>query len=172
MRHKKKSEKFSRSRAQRKALIKSLLRSVVIYERIQTTESKAKALRSWVDKLITWGKRDDLHSRRLAYRLLGDHHLVQRLFTDLAPRFKDVNGGYTRVIDVGYRKGDGAKMSILELTRLEPKKKKVGKKEAKTSTKPETKTEALPVEEEKRLDKDKGFLKGIKKIFKKDKGTL
>jgi large subunit ribosomal protein L17 len=160
MRHRKKSEKFSRSRAQRKALVKSLLRAIFTYERITTTESKAKGIRKWIDKLITWAKEDTLHHRRLCYRWLEDHKLVKRLFEEIAPRFKEVNGGYTRIIDLGNRKDDGANMSILELTKIE-KKEKVSKK------KEERKKEEKPKEEQK--EEKKGFVSGVKKIFKKER---
>ncbi|MFH1768331.1 MAG: 50S ribosomal protein L17, partial [Candidatus Omnitrophota bacterium] len=137
MRHRKKSEKFSRSRAQRKALIHSLLRALLISGRIETTESKAKAIRAHVAKLITWGKRGDLASRRLAYKILGEHLLVKRLFDKIAPQFKDLNGGYTRIIDLRHRKGDGALLSIVELVRREvkkPKKKSKVRSEGKEKT--------------------------------------
>lgn len=112
MRHRKKSEKFSRSRAQRKALVRSLLRALFIYERITTTESKAKGIRHWAERLINWAKNDTLHHRRLAYRFLCDHNLTKRLFEVIGPRFKNIQGGYTRVLDLGYRQGDGGKISI------------------------------------------------------------
>jgi len=166
MRHNNKNTKFARSRAQRRALIKSLLRSIVISERIKTTESKAKAMRGWTDKLITWGKRGDLHARRLSYKILGDHSLVKKLFDELAPRFKDVNGGYTRVLDLGYRKGDGALMSILELTKLETKGKKKAKAKEESSSK---ETEDKDGTTAKSKDSKKGIVSGMKKIFKKDK---
>lgn len=164
MRHRKKSEKFSRSRAQRKALIRSLLRSLVIYEQIVTTESKAKGIRPWMDRLISWGKRGDLHSRRLVYRFLGDHKLVKRLFDEIAPRFKDVEGGYTRVVDLRVRRGDGAKLSLLELTRKQEKpreKKTKVEKVERTVSKKEEEKEKLPVKEE-----SKGFISRIRQFFK------
>ncbi len=155
MRHRKKSEKFSRPRAQRKALLRSLLRSLIIYERIKTTSSKAKALSSSIERLITLAKRGDLHSRRLSYRLLGNHSIVKRLFDEIAPRFKEVQGGYTRIFNVGYRKGDGAQLSIVEFSR---RKEKLKKKE-----KAQKKEESLPFKKEEK----KGFLSGVKDIFKK-----
>ncbi|MDD4955805.1 MAG: 50S ribosomal protein L17, partial [Candidatus Omnitrophica bacterium] len=95
MRHRKKSQKFSRPRAQRKALKKSLLRSLLIYERIKTSEAKAKELSSWVDRLISMAKEPTLHHKRLAYELLCDHMLVKKLFDNIAPRFKEIKGGYS-----------------------------------------------------------------------------
>ncbi len=166
MRHRKKSEKFSRSRAQRKALLRSLLRSIVIYERIVTTESKAKGLRRWADKLITWGKQGDLHSRRLAYSLLGDHKLVKKLFEDIAPRFRDVKGGYTRVIDMGVRKGDGATLSLFEFTRKGEKKVEAKKEEKKKERLPEEKVEKEKRKPVKEVEKE-GFVSKIRKFFQK-----
>jgi len=116
MRHRRKSEKFSRPRAQRKALIKALIRAVVISERIVTTTAKAKYLKAKVDRMITLGKKGGLAHRRLAYRTLGSHKLVNKLFEDIAPRFTDIQGGYTRTLRLGRRKGDAAFISLLELT--------------------------------------------------------
>jgi len=161
MRHRKKSEKFSRSRAQRKALVKSLLRSLVIYERIKTTKSKAMAIRSYMDKLIGWAKKDNLSNRRLSYNVLGSHILVKKLFNEIGPRFEGVDGGYTRVLNIGHRKGDGAFVSILELTRREQKKskrKRVASSDVEKDTAP-------------KKDKEKKrFISGVKGIFRKDKG--
>jgi len=165
MRHRKKSEKFSRSRAQRKALIRSLLRSLFIYERIVTTQSKAKGIRGWVDKLIEWAKKDTLHHRRLAYRVLCDHKLVKRLFEEIAPRFKDISGGYTRIVNIGYRKGDGAFLSLLELTRVKEEKK--GKKKKEKEKKEVVIEERTSPPQETVQPQKKSFLQGIKKIFKR-----
>ena len=166
MRHRKKSEKFSRPRAQRKALVKSLLRSLVIYERIKTTKSKAMAIRSYMDKLISRAKENTLSSRRLSYDILGDHKLVKKLFDEIGPRFKDVNGGYTRVFNVGYRKGDGAFVSIVELTRRSEKKVKRGK------IIPESKKEKDRDTASREDKSKKGFMSGIKGIFKRDRNSL
>jgi len=166
MRHRKKSEKFTRSRAQRKALVKSLVRALIINERITTTTSKAKYLRTQADKLITWAKKGTLASRRLAYRLLEDHKLVKKLFDSVGPRFKDVNGGYTRVLALGRRKGDCAPISLLELTKTAPKEvsqAKPGAKDKKAVSKEEKSAE-------KKEQKKKGVASGLKKIFKKRKG--
>jgi len=169
MRHRKKSEKFSRSRAQRKALIKALTRAVIINERIVTTTSRAKYLRGEIDSLITLGKKGSIFYKRLAYKKLGDHNLVKRLFEVIAPRFKTISGGYTRVLQLGKRHGDGASLSLLELTRV-TKKKKVqkehkGKEKVKVSEEKEKKV--APKKEEKQK---KGIVSGVKKIFKKERG--
>ncbi|MEI8350364.1 MAG: 50S ribosomal protein L17 [Candidatus Omnitrophota bacterium] len=178
MRHRRKSQKFSRPRAQRKALIRSLLRAVIIYERITTTEAKAKAMRHWVDRLINWAKTDNLHHRRLAYRLLCDHELVKKLFEQIGPRFKDVKGGYTRVLDVGYRKGDAGKMSILELTRREIKEKKIKEKKETKKNQEATSADEKVIQEERSEHKKgierpkKSIIDGVKRIFKKERDSL
>jgi len=170
MRHLKKSEKFSRSISQRKALIKSLVRALLINESIQTTQSKAKGIRPWIDKLVEWGKDNTLHSRRQAYKLLNDHQLVKRLFEEISPRFKDIPGGYTRIFTVADRKGDGAKLSIIEFTKLEKKEKaaKVKKARAVKAKAGEGEAAAEADIAEKGKSK-KGFMKGVKKMFKQDK---
>ena len=171
MRHRKKSEKFSRSRAQKKALVKSLVRAVLINERISTTTSKAKYLRSEVDKLITWAKKDTLACKRLAYRVIGDHKLVKRLFEVIGPRFKHINGGYTRVLNMGYRRGDGAAISLFELTRKAIKTKGIKEKKEKDKVKPsiEKEQEAVSTKEAKTK---KGMFSGVKKAFKKERNAL
>jgi large subunit ribosomal protein L17 len=164
MRHRRKNDKLSRSRAQRKALVKSLLRSLIIYERIVTTQSKAKQCRRVIDRLIEWGKKGTLHHRRLSYRLLGDHKLVKKLFDSIAPRFKNINGGYTRIFNLKHRKGDGAKMSILEFTIVKKEEKKSKKKK---EAAPEKEEKKEPIKSEEKTKKN--FISGIRKIFKKEK---
>ena len=172
MRHRKKSEKFSRPRAQRKALIKSLLRAIIIYERITTTTSKAKFIKSKIDKLITWAKNDNLANKRLAYSVLGDHKLVKKLFNEIGPRFKEINGGYCRVLHSGKRLGDGASLSILEFTRIDKKKETVKVKKKESSNKPQQDKEKVSLKKETKFKEGKpkkGIFSGAKKIFKKEK---
>jgi large subunit ribosomal protein L17 len=169
MRHRKKNRKFSRPLAQRKALVKSLLRALVINERIITTQAKAKALKRWADKLITWAKKDTLYHRRLSFRILNDHNLVKRLFESIGPRFKDTNGGYTRLFDLYYRRGDGSKRAVLELTKIEKKKvHRIKEKREKERPRKEEKRIA-PRKEEK---PKKGFISSVRKIFKKERDAL
>ncbi len=172
MRHRKKSHKFSRPRAQRKALKKSLLRSLIVYERIKTSEAKAKELSGWMDRLISLAKEPTLHHKRLAYQVLCDHMLVKKLFDNIAPRFKEIKGGYSRVVDLGYRKGDACKISLIELTRVEKKEKKsVHKKE-----KEQKKVEIEERKEEKHAPlkekPKKTIIDGVKGIFKKERDSL
>jgi large subunit ribosomal protein L17 len=167
MRHKRKGNKLSRSRGQRKALVKSLLKSIIISEKIKTTIPKAKMLKPKIDKIVTLAKKDTLSARRQAFKIIGNHSLVKKLFDDIGPRFSDIQGGYSRIYNLGFRKSDGALLSQIELTKLGAKKvKKETTKKTKTkSTKPE-KTEKKEIKEE--TAKKKG-LSGLKKMFKKGK---
>ncbi len=118
MRHSNSGRKFSRTPAHRKALMQNLAKALLVHGRIRTTEMKAKDLRRVVDPLITLAKRNDLHSRRLAYRALNDHALVKRLFDMVGPVFAGIAGGYTRVLKLAMpRKGDNAPMAIIEFSR-------------------------------------------------------
>jgi len=114
MRHRVDGRHFGRTANQRKALLRGLLASLIKYERIETTVAKAKAVKELADRLVTFGKRGDLHSRRLALSYLPDKELVRKLFTEIAPRFADRNGGYVRVVRTGFRIKDSAPMAILE----------------------------------------------------------
>lgn len=118
--------KLGRTSSQRKALLRDLATDLIINERIQTTEQKAKELRPVVEKLITLGKRGDLHARRQVASFVrreaaGQNaegkaqDAIQKLFTDVAPRFAERQGGYTRIMKMGPRRGDGAEMVIIEL---------------------------------------------------------
>ncbi|MDP8216053.1 MAG: 50S ribosomal protein L17 [Candidatus Kaelpia imicola] len=118
MRHRKKIILLSKPADQRKALIKSLAISLIKNESIKTTYKRAKAASRYIDKLVTLGKRGDIHSRREVYKLLQDRSLVKKLFDDIAPRFKDISGGYTRVLKADNRRGDNALMAILEFTKI------------------------------------------------------
>ncbi len=171
MRHRKKRIKFSRSRAQRKALLRSLLRALIIHERIVTTTARAKYLRAEADKLITRGKHGRLSDRRLVYQVLGDHALVRRLFEAIVPRYPQSTGGYTRLLRVNNRKGDGAPQSLVELTRIE-KKFKLHKehKEAKAHKPTEEKAEVVPPKRD--LKPSKGIASRVKNIFKKERDSL
>ena len=119
MRHLKTGRKLNRTTAHRRALIRNLLRALIQREQIQTTDAKAKELRRWADRIVTLGKKDTLHARRLAYAQLGSRTLVSRLFDDIAPRFENRAGGYTRIIKLGPRRGDAAPLSLIEFTERE-----------------------------------------------------
>ncbi len=115
MRHLKKGRKLGTDASHTKAMLRSLAIALFTNERIKTTEARAKEVRSLVDKIITWGKKGDVHARRLAMGELGDKELVHRIFADIAPRFEGRDGGYTRILKLGPRKGDAAPMVIMEL---------------------------------------------------------
>ncbi len=114
MRHRVDGRHFGRTANQRKALLRGLLASLIKYERIETTVAKAKAIKDLVDRLVTFGKRGDLHSRRLALSYLPDKELVRKLFNEIAPRFADRNGGYVRIVRTGWRLKDSAPLAIIE----------------------------------------------------------
>src|SRR5580704_11691806 len=115
MRHNVSDAKLKRNLASRKALFKGLVTSVIEHERVVTTISKAKAVKPLVDKMITLAKRDTLHARRQAAAFLETPDAVKKLFDKLGTRFGQRNGGYTRVVRLGWRRGDGAEQALLEL---------------------------------------------------------
>ncbi|MBT4906751.1 MAG: 50S ribosomal protein L17 [Rhodospirillaceae bacterium] len=115
MRHRKGPRKLNRTSSHRKAMFANMAAALVKHEQITTTLPKAKELRRVVDKLISLGKRGDLHARRQALSTLRDRALVEKLFSTLAERYADRPGGYTRVLKAGYRYGDSAPVAIIEL---------------------------------------------------------
>lgn len=118
MRHKKSGRKLGRNPSHRKALLRNMAKALLISSRITTTEAKAKTLRGVVEPLITLALKNDLHARRQAYQVLGDHQLVKRLFDEIGPLFAGGGGGYTRVVKLAIpRKGDAAPLAIIELTK-------------------------------------------------------
>lgn len=118
MRHSNSGKKLSRNPSHRKALLRNMSKALLTHGRIRTTEIKAKELRGVVESLITLARRNDVAARRLAYRELGSHQLVQKLFDEIAPRFAGIPGGYTRVVKLAMpRRGDCAPMATIELTK-------------------------------------------------------
>jgi large subunit ribosomal protein L17 len=115
MRHLKQGRKLGRTTAHRKALLRNLATALLEHERIITTEPKAKELRRVADKLVTLGKRGNLHARRQALQVVHSNAVVQKLFNEIAPRFAGRQGGYTRILRIGYRPGDAAAMAVIEL---------------------------------------------------------
>ena len=115
MRHLKQGRKLGRTTAHRKALLRNLATALLQHERIITTEPKAKELRRVADRLVTLGKRGSLHARRQALQTVQSNSVVQKLFNEIAPRFAERQGGYTRVLRLGYRSGDAAAMAVIEL---------------------------------------------------------
>jgi large subunit ribosomal protein L17 len=120
MRHAKAGKKLGRDAAHRKALYSNLAGALITHGRIETTEAKAKAVRPYAERMITLGKRGDLHARRQAMAELRSNDVVHRLFADVAPRFAERDGGYTRIVKLGPRQGDAASMALLELVDYDP----------------------------------------------------
>ena len=116
MRHLNAGRKLNRTSAHRKALFKNMVLALIRHERIRTTDPKAKELRRIADRMVTLGKQNDLAARRRAFAFMQSHEAVKKLFDEIAPRFKDRNGGYTRVIKFGHRRGDAAMLSVIEFT--------------------------------------------------------
>ncbi len=146
MRHNKSGRRLGRTTSHRIAMFRNMVTSFLSHERITTTDAKAKELRSIADKMITLGKRGDLHAMRLAASYIREKSVVTKLFTTIAPRFTDRPGGYTRIIKLGLRPGDNAQMSIIELVE-ESFTPKVKKSKVTAKTKPSVKAvkEIAPV---------------------------
>jgi large subunit ribosomal protein L17 len=149
-----------------------MLVSLLQYERIKTTLAKGKELRSWADRIISLGKKGTLHARRRAFALLRDKGIVKKLFDEIAPKFKDRQGGYTRVYRLGWRQGDGAPLSLVELVTYaapEEKKKSTLKKAKEVLEKVTPKKKEKVEKKEKEKEKEKGKEKKEKKVKKEEK---
>ncbi len=129
MRHRVKKKHFGRTTNQRKALFRNLLVNLFLHERIETTVAKAKAIRSMAEKMVTLGKRGDLHAKRLALSYVPNRTAVARLFSDIAPRFADRNGGYLRVVRTRNRLKDQAPLAVIEFVDYEERKSETKKDE-------------------------------------------
>jgi len=116
MRHLKSGRKLNRSSTHRKAMFRNMVTSLLLHEHVQTTDAKAKELRRWAERMVTLGKRGTLHARRQALDYVRDRGVVKKLFEEIAPRFSERPGGYTRITKVGLRRGDAAPLSLVELT--------------------------------------------------------
>lgn len=174
MRHHKGNRKLGMMTSHRKAMLRNMARNIIKFERIETTSRRAKESRRIIERLITLSKTDSVFSRRRAYDVLSDRNLVMKLFKDIAPLFASRNSGFTRIIPLGFRRGDGAQMVILELTERKiteklPKKKKA---KAKAGEAPEVKgkgkaegaaPEAASKEEKKEVKKEEPKMKAIPK---------
>lgn len=108
-------QKLGRTSSHRRALLRHLTTAVIDHGRVETTEAKAKAVRPVVEKMITLGKRGDMHARRQAAAYLTDEGAVAKLFAEVAPNYAERNGGYTRIVKMGPRRGDSAPMAVIEL---------------------------------------------------------
>jgi large subunit ribosomal protein L17 len=116
MRHKVKGRKLGRTKSHRELMLRNMVTSLFRHESITTTEARAKEARRLAERIVTWGKKGDLHSRRMALREVSDAEVVKKVFDTIAPRFEDRQGGYTRIVRLGQRRGDAAALVMLELT--------------------------------------------------------
>lgn len=192
MRHKKSKFQLNRFTSWRRATLRSLVKNLLIHQSIRTTKTRACAVKPLVDKIISLGKDNSLSAKREAYRILCDHRLVSLVFSDIAPRFNNRDGGYSRLLNLFRRRGDNAQMVILELTEIKKKEYKKIKKE-KAAQLEEIKKTQLPAQEKIITDGPKprteiivkeektppltkkpmrNFLGGIRNIFKRERGSL
>jgi large subunit ribosomal protein L17 len=174
MRHRVAGRKLSRHTQHRELMFRNMLVSLLQHERIRTTLAKGKELRSWADRMISLGKQGTLHARRRAFALLRNEGIVKKLFDEIAPKFKDREGGYTRVFKLGWRQGDAAPLSLVELVtyahpeekkkstitkakealgKVAPKKKEKVEKKEKAKEKPKEKVKEKPKEKKEKLVK-------------------
>ena len=196
MRHRVTRFRINRFTSWRKATVRSLVRSLLIYQSIKTTKVRARMAKQLADKLISLAKENSLAAKRKAFSILQDHALVSKLFGDIASRFPVKNGGYTRILGLGSRRGDNAELVILELTNLKkkeikhPKKKKdaaQGQEEAlqkpggvaapqEQKEQPQKPKTAAAVKEKEKppitKKPSKNFLGGLRRIFKKERDSL
>ncbi len=193
MRHNRQTHRFGRNHSERKALFNNLVSSLLTHQEIQTTLQKAKQAKRLADHLITLGKKDSLAARRQVFSYLQDHDLTSKVFKEVAPRFKNRQGGYTRILHLQRRKGDGAELALLELTEKEIKVKETAKKakkeaptdktgkahdhehkhpHAEAEAKPQAAQEPhFPKHPEPKKEKPKGgFFKNITKFFRNKGG--
>jgi large subunit ribosomal protein L17 len=184
MRHAKKRLQLNRFTSWRRATLRDLARALLTHQRIKTTLHKAKAVKPLADKLISLGKKNSLSAKRQVFSILGDHRLVSLLFKEITPRFANRAGGYTRILNLGVRKGDNAQLAILELTEIKIKEPR--KIKARLEKQPEAAEEIAPKEEKPKIEKQaavkqkppitqkapKKFLGGLRGIFKKERDSL
>ncbi len=172
MRHRVAGRKLSRHTQHRELMFRNMLVSLLQYERIKTTLAKGKELRSWADRIISLGKQGTLHARRRAFALLRNREIVKKLFDEIAPKFKDREGGYTRVYRLGWRQGDGAPLSLVELVTYaspEEKKKSTIKKAKEVLERVTPKRREKGEGKEKTKGKEKVKEKKEKKVKKEEK---
>ena len=145
MKHRIKGKKLNRSSSHRKALFKNMAQAIIKHEQIVTTLPKAETMKPIIDKLITLGKKGSLHARRQAFSQLRDNNMVSKLFGDLATRYAERQGGYSRVLKAGFRYGDNAPMAIIEFVDRDVEAKKVDKKKKSTLKESEKKDDKKPI---------------------------
>ena len=149
MKHQKAVLKLNRTSSHRQAMFRNMVTSLFKYDRIRTTDKKAKELRRWADNLITLAKRGDLHARRQAMAIVREKDVVHKLFENAQERFGGKSGGYTRVVRLGRRPGDAAPVSLIELVEAQPEKKKRTRKKKAAPTDKKAEAPARPAAAEK-----------------------
>ena len=157
MRHGRAVIKLSRNKSHREAMLSNMSASILEHIQVRTTLAKAHAVKRWTDYLVSLGKRGDLHSRRLAFSVLKNRKLVKKLFDEIAPKLAARQGGYTKVLRLGYRLGDGAQMAVVQLLVEKPKieKKKKGEKGEKEKSRKEEKSQENQADQENKKSKEK-----------------
>ena len=171
MRHGKRNQRLSRPSEHRQSLLNSLVKGLVHHGQIRTTLARAKEAQRLADRLVTLGKEGSIHSRRRAYRILQDRTLVKRLFAEIAPRYLDVAGGYTRVTRLGLRLGDGAQKALLALSRL-PVSQPAVTPGAKPAPAPQPAAPKRPQPKPQKAEEGetpKGFFEGLRHIWTRKK---
>ena len=174
MRHATRNQRLSRPSEHRQALLNSLVKSLVLHGQIRTTFARAKEAQRLADRLVSLGKEGSIHARRRAFRVLQDRTLVKRLFADIAPRFVDAPGGYTRVLRLALRNGDGAQQALLAFSRLP-----AAQPVATTGPKPAQAPKPTPTaparpqpQKAEEGEKPKGFFEGLRTLWtRKKKGS-
>ena len=185
MRHRLARLQLNRFTSWRKATLKSLCQSLITYQSIKTSLHKAKAVKPLVEKLISLAKQNTLTAKRRSFKILGDHKLVSLLFNEIGPRFKNIQSGYTRIINLERRRGDNAQIVVFQLTEIKKKEASKPKPQKEIKTEGEKKTELAkekPSEEKKTgtttkvqekppivKKPTKTFLGGLRNIFKKER---
>jgi large subunit ribosomal protein L17 len=156
MRHRNAGFKLGRNTSHRNALLRNLVTSVIIEDRVETTVAKAKAVRPHVEKMITLGKKGDVHARRQALSFLRTDDAVARLFDTVAPRYGDRQGGYLRIVRTGFQKGDGAEKAFIELLGAEQQLDEKRQKRAEVKAEKRKKLEEALEEQNKKAEEEKG----------------
>ncbi|MBW2591485.1 MAG: 50S ribosomal protein L17 [Deltaproteobacteria bacterium] len=155
MRHRKAGIKLNRTTSHRNAMFRNMVTSLFKYDKIKTTDVKAKELRRWADHLITLAKKGDLHARRQVLAIVREKEVVYKLFDEAQKRYGKISGGYTRIVKIGRRPGDAAPVSLIELVALEEGKKKKAKKDVKKQEKKKEATVTKEAKAEKSEEKPK-----------------
>ena len=172
MRHATRNQRLSRPSEQKEALVNNLAKSLVLHGQIRTTLARAKETQRLADRLVTLGKDGSIHARRRAFRVLQDRELVGQLFTDIAPRFGDVAGGYTRVMRLSLRRGDGAQRALLAFSRLPALTPAAPKARASEAPKAPVTPAAKAERPAEAAEKPKGFFEGLRGLWKRKKGSV